>query len=72
MATKSKTRPSGPRAPEPSALSQLTEWVRQGTESFFATQRTLLDLVMRQNAHTLHAVRERLTAAQTIPKEDLT
>jgi len=72
MATKTKTRPATPRAPEPTALSKLTETVRQGTESFFATQRTLLDLVMRQNAHTIHAVRERLAAAQTIPGEVLT
>jgi len=53
-------------------FSLLSGWVRQGTESFFATQRVLLDLVMRQNANTLHAVRERLTAARAIPGEVLT
>ena len=69
MATKAKPRPAAPRAKEPSALSQLTDWVRQGTESFFATQRTLLDLVMRQNAHLIHGVQERLAAARTVPAE---
>ena len=48
------------------------EWVRQGTESFFATQRILLDLVMRQNANTIHAVRERLAAARSVPVAALT
>ena len=69
MPSKTKKRPGGVRAPEPSALSQLTEWVRQGTESFFATQRTLLDLVMRQNAHLIHGVQERLAAARSVPAE---
>ena len=69
MATKTKPRPGAARAQEPSALSQLTDWVKQGTESFFATQRTLLDLVMRQNAHLIHGVQERLAAARTVPAE---
>jgi len=55
-----------------SPFSLLSGWVRQGTESFFATQRVLLDLVMRQNANTLHAVQERLMAARAIPGEVLT
>ena len=49
-------------------MSLLSEWVRQGTESFFATQRILLDLVMRQNANTLNAVREPLAAAAYRPR----
>jgi hypothetical protein len=69
MATKAKPRPGVTRAKEPSTLSQLTDWVRQGTESFFATQRTLLDLVMRQNAHLIHGVQERLAAARAVPVE---
>src|SRR5215472_10450193 len=72
MATKAKARPGTHRVPEPAGISQLTDWVRQGTESFFATQRTLLDLVMRQNAHTIHAVQDRLAAARTVPVEVLT
>jgi hypothetical protein len=72
MPYKAKSRPGAARATEPTGLAQLTDWVREGTESFFATQRTLLDLVMRQNAHTIHAVRERLDAARTLPAEALT
>ena len=34
-------------------VAMLSEWARQGTESFFATQKILLDLVMRQNAEHL-------------------
>jgi len=55
-----------------SPFALLSGWVRQGTESFFATQRVLLDLVMRQNANTLHAVQERLMAARDVPRTVLT
>ncbi len=55
-----------------SVLSMLSDWARQGTESFFATQKILLDLVMRQNANTMHAIRERMAAARTVPAEMLT
>lgn len=54
--------PEAVRAATP--ISLFSEWVQQGTESFFATQRILLDLVMRQNAMAMNAVRERLTAAR--------
>ena len=37
-------------AREPSSISMLAGWLQQGTESFFASQRILMDLVMRQNA----------------------
>jgi len=69
-----KAKPSAARAQSGSfsPFSLLSGWVRQGTESFFATQRVLLDLVMRQNANTLHAVQERLTAARAVPREALT
>jgi hypothetical protein len=50
----------------------LSEWARQGTESFFATQKVLLDLVMRQNANTFKAVKERFEAAKSLPKSALT
>jgi len=49
-------------AQEPSVVPQFSEWVKQGTENFFAAQRILLDLVMRQNALAIDALRERLTA----------
>jgi hypothetical protein len=49
---------------QPSPLSMLAGWLRQGTESFFASQRILMDLVMRQNAYTISAFQERLVAAR--------
>jgi hypothetical protein len=53
-------------AREPSPISMLAGWLRQGTESFFASQRILMDLVMRQNAHTISAFQERLVEARNI------
>lgn len=53
-------------AREPSSISMLAGWLRQGTESFFASQRILTDLVMRQNAHTIGAFQGRLTEARNI------
>ena len=51
---------------EPSSISMLAGWLRQGTESFFASQRILMDLVMRQNAHTIGAFQGRLTEARHV------
>ena len=53
-------------AREPSPISMLAGWLRQGTESFFASQRILMDLVMRQNAHTIGAFQGRLAEARHI------
>jgi hypothetical protein len=50
----------------------MADWARQGTESFFATQKILLDLVMRQNANTFKAVKERFEAARSLPASALT
>jgi len=59
-ATKTETsRTHHPR--ESSFISVLSGWAQQGVQSFFATQRILLDLAMRQNANIMHAVREQLT-----------
>jgi len=44
----------------------LAGWLKQGTESFFASQRILMDLVMRQNAHTISAFQGRMTEARHI------
>jgi hypothetical protein len=51
---------------EPSSISMLAGWLRQGTESFFASQRILMDLVMRQNAHTFSAFQGRMVEARNI------
>jgi hypothetical protein len=46
---------------ESSFVSVLSGWAQQGVQSFFATQRMLLDLAMRQNANVMHALRQQLT-----------
>ena len=51
---------------DPSPISMLTGWLKQGTESFFASQRILMDLVMRQNAHTISAFQGRMVDARNI------
>jgi hypothetical protein len=51
---------------QPSAISMLTGWLRQGTEGFFASQRILMDLVMRQNAETFSAIQGRFGEARKI------
>ena len=53
-------------AREPSPISMLAGWLRQGTESFFASQRVLMDLVMRQNANTISTFQGRLTEARKV------
>jgi hypothetical protein len=70
MPAKAKPEHEG-RARESSPVSILSDWVRQGTESFFATQRILLDLVMRQNANTMQAVREQFATVRAAPGEIL-
>jgi hypothetical protein len=51
---------------EPSPVAMLAGWLRQGTENFFASQRILMDLVMRQNAHTISAFQGRLVEARNV------
>jgi len=46
---------------ESSFVSLLSGWAQQGVQSFFATQRILLDLAMRQNASLMHSVRQQLS-----------
>jgi len=57
--TKTETPRTHPR--ESSFVSILSGWAEQGVQSFFATQRILLDLAMRQNANVMHALRQQLT-----------
>lgn len=52
-------KPVHPR--ETSFVSILSGWAQQGVQSFFATQRILLDLAMRQNASVMHALRQQLS-----------
>jgi len=46
---------------ESSFVSLLSGWAQQGVQSFFATQRILLDLAMRQNASLMHSLRQQLS-----------
>jgi hypothetical protein len=57
--TKTETSRTHPR--ESSFVSILSGWAQQGVQSFFATQRILLDLAMRQNANVMHTLRQQLT-----------
>jgi hypothetical protein len=45
----------------PSFVSLLSGWAQQGVQSFFASQRIILDLAMRQNASVMQALRQQLT-----------
>ena len=58
-ATKVESSRTHPR--ESSFVSLLSGWMQQGVDSFFATQRILLDLAMRQNASVMHALRQQLS-----------
>src|ERR1035441_5085623 len=59
MPTTVKHEPSHSR--ESSFVSLLSGWAQQGVQSFFATQRILMDLAMRQNASLMHSVRQQLS-----------
>ena len=57
---------------ESSFVSLLSGWAQQGVQSYFATQRILLDLAMRQNASVMHVLRDRLTDPRHSPATVLT
>jgi len=52
---------------EPSFVSLVSGWAQQGVQTLFATQRILLDLVMRQNANVMHAMRQHLSDPHHAP-----
>jgi hypothetical protein len=51
-----------------SFVSLLSGWVQQGVESFFATQRILVDLALRQNTSAMDSIRKELSK-DTEPEE---
>jgi len=57
---------------ESSFVSLLSGWMQQGVESFFATQRILVDLAMRQNASVMKVLRDRLTDPHHSPTTIMT
>ncbi len=62
---KSESSRAHPR--EPSFVTLLSSWAQQGVQSFFATQRILLDLAMRQNVSLMQSVRQQLSDPQHSP-----
>lgn len=66
------TRPSTTQTRPSSFVSLLSGWIQQGMESFFATQRILMDVAMRQNTKTINAVRETLSNPEHSPVSMLT
>lgn len=61
MPATSKTETSRDHSRESSFVSILSGWAQQGVQGFFAAQRILLDLAMKQNAAVINAVRQQLT-----------
>jgi len=61
MAATSKSESPRTHHGESSFVSLLSGWAQQGVQSFFATQRILLDLAMRQNASLMHSLRQQLS-----------
>lgn len=54
-----QTKPGhSPQYGPPTFISLLTGWVQQGVESFFATQRILVDVAMRQNVVATKTMRD--------------
>lgn len=59
--------------PRPSTfVSLLSGWVQQAMDSFFATQRILIDVAMRQNTTTMKAMRDSLSDPDHSPASLLT
>ncbi len=59
--------------PNPSSFFTLvTGWMQQGVESFFATQRILVDLAMRQNLNIMKTLRDDLADPERSPMIMLT
>jgi hypothetical protein len=65
MAAATKQESTHPN--QPSLISVLSGWAQQGAQTFFATQRILLDLAMRQNANVMHVLREQLSDPHRSP-----
>jgi hypothetical protein len=61
MPTTVKSESSRTHSRESSFVSLLSGWAQQGVQSFFATQRILLDLAMRQNASLMQSLRQQLS-----------
>ncbi len=56
--------PSATHERPSSFVSLLSGWVQQGLESFFATQRILVDLAMRQNTSAMKTIRQGISESE--------
>ena len=72
MASAVKSETGRTQSRESSFVALLSGWAQQGVQSFFATQRILVDLAMRQNASLMHSVREQLSHPEHSPTAILT
>lgn len=69
---KENNRPSAPHHNPSSFFTLVTGWMQQGVESFFATQRILVDLAMRQNLSLMKTLRDDLASPERSPLVMLT
>ncbi|HVJ05732.1 MAG TPA: hypothetical protein VM578_08670 [Candidatus Saccharimonadales bacterium] len=67
--SKDTNGPSATHERPSSFVSLLSGWVQQGIESFFATQRILVDLGMRQNTNALKSIRQGISASEADAKD---
>src|ERR1700752_3046915 len=67
MSVAERSEPFRTHSKESSFVSLLSGWAQQGVQSFFATQRILLDLAMRQNASLMHSLRQQLSDPRHSP-----
>jgi hypothetical protein len=58
---KTANRPPATHERPSSFVSLLSGWVQQGIESFFATQRILVDMALRQNTSAMKSIRKELS-----------
>ncbi len=67
-----QTKPRPTPHTSSSFLTLLSGWVQQGVESFFATQRILVDIAMRQNAIAMKSLRDGFSDPEKSPVAVLT
>ena len=72
MKENGKPGPSATHTTPSSFFTLATGWMQQGVESFFATQRILVDLAMRQNLNLMKTLRDDLSNPETSPLVMLT
>lgn len=62
-----QTKSAHPQSDPSNFVSLLSGWVQQGVESFFATQRILVDIAMRQNAAATQNLRTGIMNPENSP-----